>query len=297
MVDMLQYDRNEVRVEGSVDVSEQEVPDLDIQIETESIVNDSFFDIVSDENKIPTPRRRQNRLAKMRERKVFDLSKILEKLEAKEKEKILNKSLESSSSHMHEFTEATLKYLCQLIKNARRSFASKVEGAKILERIFGERLHDIDFQLWLVEKFWLKDREELLLFLEFAFNDDIFKPHGRRFLSVEERQRVYDFWKLNSEVTVHRSNDCHIVKINLENVRSPQVADLEDDNTSLINTMRRKKKQAHKHVTTKCYKTLHSDYKQIYGPENSYGSFVNLKPFYVSRPTNKETEMCLCSKC
>ena len=110
MEHMLQYDRSEVRVEQSVDVSEHEVPDLDIQIETESIVNDSFFDIVSDENKIPTPRRRQNRLAKMRERKVFDLSKILEKLEAKEKEKIMNKSLESSSSHMHEFTEATLKY-------------------------------------------------------------------------------------------------------------------------------------------------------------------------------------------
>ena len=237
MVDMLQYDRSGVTVEGSVDVSEQEVPDLDIQIETESIVNDSFFDIVSVENKIPTPPcRQQNRLAITRERKLLDLNKIPEKVEAKE-------SLESSSSHMHEFTEATLKYLCQLIKNARRSFASKVEGAKILERIFGERLHDIDFQLWLVEKFWLKDREELLLFLEFAFNDDIFKPHGRRFLSVEERQRVYDFWKLNSEVSVHRSNDRTTVKINLEKV-CPQVADLEDDNISLINTKRGEKKQA-----------------------------------------------------
>ena len=43
MVDMLQYDRSEVRVDGSLDVSEQEVPDLDIQIEIESIVNDFFF--------------------------------------------------------------------------------------------------------------------------------------------------------------------------------------------------------------------------------------------------------------
>ena len=42
---------------------------------------------------------------------------------------------------------------------------------------------------------------------------------------------MYDFWKLNSEVSDHRSNDCHIVKINLENV-PPQVADLEDDNIS-----------------------------------------------------------------
>ena len=39
----------------SVDVSEQEVPHLDIQVETQSIVNDSFSDIVNVENKIPTP--------------------------------------------------------------------------------------------------------------------------------------------------------------------------------------------------------------------------------------------------
>ena len=45
MVDMLQYDRNVVRVEGSTD---QEVFDLDIHIETEKIqiVNDAFLDIV-----------------------------------------------------------------------------------------------------------------------------------------------------------------------------------------------------------------------------------------------------------
>ena len=135
-----------------------------------------------------------------------------------------------------------------------------------------------------------------MLFLEFASNDDIFTRRGGRFLSVEERQRVYDFWKLNSEVSVHRSNDRHIVKINLENVR-PQVADLEDDNISLINTKRGEKKQAHKRVTTKCYKTLHSYYTQIYGSEISCGSFINLNPFYVSRPIDKETEMCLCSKC
>ena len=109
---------------------------------------------------------------------MFDRNKILEKAEVKEKEKIVNKLLESSSSHTHEFTEATIKYFRQLIKNARYSFASKVEGDKILGRIFDERLHDIDFQLWLAEKFWLKYREELLLFLEFASNDYIFTPCG-----------------------------------------------------------------------------------------------------------------------
>ena len=81
-----------------------------------------------------------------------------------------------------------------------------------------------------------------MIFLEFASNDDIFTPGGRRFLSAEERQGVYDFWKLNSEVSVHRSSDRHIVKINLENV-CQQVADLEDDNISLINTKRGEKKK------------------------------------------------------
>ena len=65
----------------SVDVSEQEVPHLDIQVETQSIVNDSFSDIVNVENKIPTPpHHRQNCLVKTREREVFDLNKILEKV-------------------------------------------------------------------------------------------------------------------------------------------------------------------------------------------------------------------------
>ena len=122
MVGMLQYDRSEGRVEGSVDVSEQEFPDLNIQIETESIAMILFLILSMLKKKFQLHHVVDKILAKTRERKVFDLNKILEKVDAKEKEKILNKSLESSSSHMHEFTEAALKYFHQLIKNARRSF-------------------------------------------------------------------------------------------------------------------------------------------------------------------------------
>ena len=85
---MLQYDRIEVR--GSVDVSEQEVPDLDIQTETESIFNDSFFDTVNVENKIPTPPLCQrNHLVKTRDKKVFDLNKILERWRQRRKKNFL----------------------------------------------------------------------------------------------------------------------------------------------------------------------------------------------------------------
>ena len=64
-----------------------------------------------------------------------------------------------------------------------------------------------------------------------------------------------------------------------------------------ISTKRGEKLEAHKQITTKTYTELHRDYQEIYGSEISYGSFMNIKPFYISQPTEKETEMCLCSKC
>ena len=67
-------------------------------------------------------------------------------MEAKEKENFLNKPLESSSSHMYEFTEATLKYFHQLIKNARRSLPLRLKVPKLLKG-YSVRLHDINFQL------------------------------------------------------------------------------------------------------------------------------------------------------
>ena len=76
-----------------------------------------------------------------------------------------------------------------------------------------------------------------------------------------------------------------------------QVADIEDPNISSVETKRGLKLQAHKRITSKAYLRLHEDFKKLYNSSISYGSFINLKPFYISKPTEKETEMCLCSKC
>ena len=52
----------------------------------------------------------QNWLGKYREWKVFDINKMLEKVEANEKEKILKKTVDSASNHENTFTEATMNY-------------------------------------------------------------------------------------------------------------------------------------------------------------------------------------------
>ena len=57
------------------------------------------------------------------------------------------------------------------------------------------------------------------------------------------------------------------------------------------------KLQAYKKITTKSFESLHQDFQKLHNPTISYGSFINLKLFYISRLTEKETEMCLCSKC
>ena len=143
---------------------------------------------------------------------------------------------------------------------------------------------------------WLKDRDELVGFLEYSSSDVLETPQGRRHQSFEEQERAYNFWKLNFQISIHRSNDCHMVKISEENILS-QVSDIEDMDINRISTKRGEKLEAHKQITTKTYTELHRDYQEIYGSEISYGSFMNIKPFYISQPTEKETEMCLCSKC
>ena len=101
---------------------------------------------------------------------------------------------------------------------------------------------------------------------------------------------------MNSEISVHRSNGQHLANISKENLLN-QVADIHDADTTTVDTKRGPKLQAHRQVTINFYKRLHQDFQKLYNSNMSYGSFINLKSFYISRPTEKETELCLCSKC
>ena len=162
--------------------------------------------------------------------------------------------------------------------------------------IFGDTLDEVDFQMWLVDALKLKDRNELIMFLSYSTEESsAIAPRGRKLLSISERESAYNFLKINSEISIHRSNGRHFVEICKENIL-PQVSDIQDPNISTVETKRSYKLQAYKRITTKSYKSLHQDFQKLYNIPISYGSFINLKPSYISRLTEKETEMCLCSK-
>ena len=66
---------------------------------------------------------RQNRLAKSRQRKIFDINSMLQMVEEKEKEKILNRAMGSEQEH---FTKATMNYFGKLIRDALKMLIKDV---------------------------------------------------------------------------------------------------------------------------------------------------------------------------
>ena len=293
---------NDISFETKGDTSEN----LD-QLHQQQEINDSFLEcfnqhvnldatINNDEIFLTPPRRKQNRQAKARQRKVFTINSMLESVEEKERLKIIERAREENSLQMNKFSEATLNYFRQLIRNARSSHLAKLEGAKLLKKIFGDQIECVEFQVWLADNLRLKNREDLVSFLNYASSDLDYLKRGREKLPIAVRQEVYNFWIANSVVSVHRSNNRHIVKIKQENIYTTAV-DLQDPNVTFFESASCKKLQAHRRIALKAYSALFKTFNDISSDTISYGSFINLKPFYVSAPSAKEMEMCLCSKC
>ena len=220
----------------------------------------SASSFVEDQTFVTPPRHRQSRLSKSRNRIAFDINGMLQKVTEKEKLKILDKAAQSSVG-MTQFTQSTLLYFKKLIRNARCGLSKKIEGAKMLSTIFGDKLNDLDFQMWMVHTFSLQDRQEFVAFLSYASIDPA-ETRGRKLLPIETRQQVYNFWEVNSEISIHRSNNRHMTKIRKDNILV-QTADLEDTDVSAVECKKGDKLQGHHKITTKPYRVLHQDY-QVY---------------------------------
>lgn len=100
----------------------------------------------------------------------------------------------------------------------------------------------------MVQKLWLHDTEELVTFLKYADlspDENNLSAVGREMMSLEFRQQVYNYWQINSETSVHRSNGRHIVKVSQENIL-PQTVDIIDTEVSKVDTKRGEKLEAYR---------------------------------------------------
>ena len=181
-----------------------------------------------------------------------------------------------------------------LVRNAKRSASGKVKAKKVLREIYGDNLDNYEFLVWLSK--FLKLHSVIFLSLILAHNDDIGEKPGRKLTPQSYRQDVYDFWKANAEISVHRSNDRHIKKILVRNIKI-QVRDLVDSNITDTQSKKGPKKKAHKLISLEPYHVLHRIYCDTHEFKPSMSLFTQLKPFYISNPTEKEVELCMCSSC
>ena len=150
-------------------------------------------------------------MTKYYQRKIFDINSMLKTVEEKEKEKFLSQTVGDPQDL---FTKSTLNYFQNLMKDASCGFHSKVEGSQLIYFILGDNLDEVNFQMWLVDALKLKDRNDLIMFLSnSAEESSAITPRGCKFLSISERESAYNFWKSNSEISIHRTNGRHFIKI------------------------------------------------------------------------------------
>ena len=104
--------------------------------------------------------KRKNKKAKSVQRKVFDISSLLSKVQKKDKQRIIQRVIE--------IVRIIIEYYSKLIRNARKNPLSKVEAPKALETVYGDVLHNLDFQKFLARTIGLSGCEQLSDFLEYA---------------------------------------------------------------------------------------------------------------------------------
>ena len=174
-----------------------------------------------------------------------EIYNILQDTTETEKERILKKF---NNKEMDMFMKLNVNYLRSVIDRAKRSNAGKLKAKQFLREIYGDYLDDLNFLVWLAN---LLQKNCASLSVILACEGTEAKP-GRKMTPAHHRQGIYDFWKTNSDVSVHRSNSRHIVKIAEKNMKK-QVVDLVGDSIKNVTTKCGPKKKAHRRITMEPY--------------------------------------------
>ena len=206
------------------------------------------------------------------------------------------KELENQTSYV----ECSVRYIKTLIHQSKRSIKKRISTAKHIKQVFSDKLTDETFMEYLARHLNFDSTTELRTYISWSEKDYSYVT-GRREHAVSEEtaQKVVDFWKQHSVVSVDRRNDRHLVRISKRKCH-PTYLKVSDDERSIHmkDTIVTGKLEAHRHIYTTSFRKLHKSYNRE-NPMNyvSHGLFHQLKPFYITSPTVNEKESCLCIKC
>ena len=242
------------------------------------------------------------------------LSSVLEKIvttniSRKDQAKILRRSLcssfdkkvletammvdiEDDSVHEAKLITGVLEYL----KGLNCKFASsRTQFCDLLLHVCDQNvLNDEMFLSWLAKR--LEKRPHRLLAMVNNHLSKTGETRGRKAMPLEVKQAVFDAWHDNSIVTVDRRDGRDQVNLR-EMVYFDKYRDLKAPDDIELEFFKNKRNQRMVRSTRRIATKTVREIKKKIEHNVSIGFIINLKPFYVQNPTEREKASCLCKAC
>ena len=190
-------------------------------------------------------------------------------------------------------SDALISHLKDL--NSRKKY---LQFHETLNTLFGASIiHDTDFLRWLAKKLQLKPHRLISNINKWQQNG-LQELRGRNQLDPETQQAIYDTWIENCIVSTAASNGRNVVQISkrkyLEKYSTINNHDI------VINEVKNKRGRtnmtSNRMIITCTVRKLMTKLEDK-GFKTSLGYVLNLKPFFVTYPSDKEISLCLCKLC
>ena len=217
----------------------------------------------------------------------------------------LKNNAEEIRSLDEKYQNAFLDKILEKLKEDIKSKNLKRTAFEFLYDAFGSMLvENKDFVYWLAKKLGYKPCRLHEIILKYT-SEYTWTP--RNSLPQSIHHEIYNYW-LKPEVSiisVDRRNGRNETKITKMKYISQfkHLQDIDDENIReseiiMKKTGNRKKVvSAHKRIFVEPIRQLHKKFMELSDSNCSLGTFYKFKPIYISSPSEREKETCLCMKC
>lgn len=239
----------------------------------------------------------------------------IQRLQVNDQAKVLRKSCNESnisvmetvlmsdveSQYEAKLTNGLIEHLKNNYQNLKKA-TTRNEFCSLVWSICGDSIFEDNFRSWFCKKTDRRPcRIEELMKTWLSETAEPLEHRGRRGLSLDTKQLIFDMWHKYSVVTVDRRSGRDQVNMKKsEYEKRFRGLHIPDDIPALESFTSARKTEmirATRRIATETVKRMQHLVNQKLGATISTGSIFNLRPFYVQVPSEREKESCLCKFC
>ena len=187
--------------------------------------------------------------------------------------------------------------VCASFVTHLQSLVNSPDFYKIIAKNFDEsQLGDNNFCCWLAKKLDIR-HSRFVLRLKSWKNKKVVESRGRKSISVEIKQVIYNEWKNNAIYSVDRGNNRDKVKISKHTFLRKYGDIAKEDHIDEEKSKKDMLFYACPRMIVTC--TICELQRKLMdaGINVSYGTVISMKPFYITYATEKENVLCMCKLC